>query len=75
MIIECIKGAADFHTHTLDGGFLPIMQGERFKLIDRNKMIFESVDGASMNPGMEFQFTDELLANNFKLIVGAYLIK
>jgi hypothetical protein len=24
-----------------------------------------------MNPGMEFQFTDELLVNNFKLIVGA----
>jgi signal peptidase I len=33
-------------------------------------MIFESVDGASMNPGMEFQFSDELLVNNFKLIVG-----
>jgi len=69
MIIECIKG---FQTHTLDGGFLPIMQGEGFKLTDRGEMIFESVEGATMNPGMEFQFTDELLANNFKLIVGAY---
>lgn len=68
MIIECIKG---FQTHTLDGGFLPIMQGEGFKLTDRGEMIFESVDGASMNPGVKFQFTDELLANNFKLIVGA----
>ena len=65
MIIECIKG------FQLDGGSLPIMQGKAFKLTDRDEMIFESVDGASMNPGMEFQFTDELLVNNFKLIVGA----
>ena len=65
MMIECIKG------FQLDGGSLPIMQGEAFKLTDRDEMIFESVDGASMNPGMEFQFTNELLANNFKLIVGA----
>lgn len=65
MIIECIKGIQ------LDGGSLPIMQGEAFKLTDRDDMIFESVDGASMNPGMEFQFTNEQLANNFKLIVGA----
>jgi len=48
------------------------MQGEGFKLTDRGEMIFESVEGATMNPGKEFQFTDELLANNFKLIVGAY---
>ena len=65
MIIECIKG------FQLDGGSLPIMQGEAFKLTDRDEMIFESVNGASMNPGMEFQFTNELLANNFELIVGA----
>ena len=65
MIIECIKG------FQLDGGSLPIMQGEGFKLTDRDEMIFESVDGASMNPGMEFQFTNELLTNNFKLVVGA----
>ena len=65
MMIECIKG------FQLDGGSLPIMQGEGFKLTDRDEMIFESVDGASMNPGMEFQFTNEILANNFKLIVGA----
>ncbi len=65
MIIKCIKG------FQLDGGSLPIMQGELFKLTDRDEMIFESVDGASMDPGMEFQFTNELLANNFKLIVGA----
>jgi len=65
MVIECIKG------FQLDGGSLPIMQGEEFSLTDRNEMIFESVDGVSMNPGMEFQFTDELLANNFKLLVGA----
>ena len=64
-MIECIKG------FQLDGGSLPIMQGEGFKLTDRDEMIFESVDGASMNPGMEFQFTNELLVNNFKLIVGA----
>ena len=69
MIIQCIKG------FQLDGGSFPIMQGEQFELTDRTDyvdgMIFESVDGASMNPGLEFQFTEELLANNFKLIVGA----
>ena len=65
MVIECIKG------FQLGGSYLLIMQGEAFRLTDRDEMIFESVDGASMNPGMEFQFTDELLANNFKLIVGA----
>ena len=65
MMIECIKG------FQLDGGSLPIMQGEGFKLTDRDEIIFESVDGASMNPGMEFQFTNEMLVNNFKLIVGA----
>jgi len=64
MIIECIKGIQ------LDGGSLPILQGEGFELTDRDEMIFESVDGASMNPGMEFQFTNEQLANNFKLLVG-----
>ena len=65
MLIKCIKGIQ------LDGGSLPIMQGEVFKLTDRDEMIFEAVDGASMNPGMEFQFTNEMLVNNFKLIVGA----
>ena len=64
MIIECIKGIQ------LDGGSLTIMQGEAFKLTDRDDMIFESVDGASMNPGMEFHFTNEQLSNNFKLVVG-----
>ena len=65
MMIECIKG------FQLDGGSLPIMKGEAFELTDRDEMIFESVNGASMNPGMEFQFTNELLANNFKLVAGA----
>jgi hypothetical protein len=65
MLIKCIKGIQ------LDGGSLPIMQGEVFELTDRDEMIFEAVDGASMNPGMEFQFTNEMLVNNFKLIVGA----
>ena len=66
MIIECIKGfSLQF------AGSLPIMQGEAFKLTDRDEMIFESVVGESMNPGLEFKFTDELLANNFKLVVGA----
>ena len=65
MLIKCIKGIQ------LDGGLLPIMQGEVFELTDRDEMIFEAVEGASMNPGMEFQFTNEMLVNNFKLIVGA----
>ena len=64
MLIKCIKGIQ------LDGGLLPIMQGEVFELTDRDKMIFEAVEGASMNPGMEFQFTNKMLVNNFKLIVG-----
>tara|TARA_B110000977_G_scaffold114599_1_gene148209 strand:+ start:199 stop:393 length:195 start_codon:yes stop_codon:yes gene_type:complete len=64
MTIECIKGIR------LDGGSLPIIKGEAFKLTDRDEMIFESIDGASMNPGMEFQFTNEHLCNYFKLVVG-----
>jgi hypothetical protein len=64
MTIECIKGIR------LDGGSLPIIKGEAFKLTDRDEMIFESIDGASMNPGMEFQFTNEQLCNYFKLVVG-----
>ena len=64
MTIECIKGIR------LDGGSLPIIKGEAFKLTDRDEMIFESIDGASMNPGMEFHFTNEHLCNCFKLVVG-----
>tara|TARA_B110000285_G_scaffold36423_1_gene39370 strand:- start:751 stop:957 length:207 start_codon:yes stop_codon:yes gene_type:complete len=62
MVIECIKGIE------LEGGSLPIMQGEGFKLTDRDEMIFTAIEGASMNPGMEMQFSNKQLINNFKFI-------
>ena len=62
MVIECIKGIE------LEGGCLPIMQGEGFKLTDRDEMIFTAIEGASMNPGMEMQFSNKQLINNFKII-------
>ena len=65
--IECIKG------FRLDGGSFPIMQGETFELSkdsDVNEMIFVAVEGASLCPGMEIEFTEDQLCNNFKLIVG-----
>jgi len=64
MIIKCIKGIQ------LDGGSVPIMRGEEFALVNRDEMIFEAVDGASMNPGMEMQFEDDQLVNNFEMIFG-----
>jgi hypothetical protein len=62
MYVECIKGF-------VVSGFL-VMQGEVFKLINREEMIFEGVEGASLCPGMEIDFQQDQLANNFKLIVG-----
>ena len=66
LIIECIKG------FRLDGGSLPIMKGERFKLSEESgigEMIFEA-SATSLNPGMEIEFTNDQLCNNFQLIVG-----
>tara|TARA_R110000803_G_scaffold129962_1_gene197347 strand:+ start:894 stop:1100 length:207 start_codon:yes stop_codon:yes gene_type:complete len=60
--IECIKGIQ------LDGGSFPIMQGEVFNLINEEDMIFESVVGESISPGFEVEFSNEQLANNFKVI-------
>lgn len=58
--IECIKGFC------IDGGSFPIMQGEVFELSDDDDMVFESVENGSMNPGMEIQFSEDQLCNNFK---------
>ena len=66
--IQCTKG------FRIDGGSFPIMQGEIFKLSknsDYDEMIFIAVEGASFFPGMEIEFTEDQLLNNFKLIVGA----
>jgi len=65
--IECIKG------FTIDGGSFPIMQGEAFQLSkdsDFCEMIFVALEGASISPGMEIEFTEDQLCNNFKLVVG-----
>ena len=65
--IECIKG------FRIDGGSFPIMQGEVFELSknsDIDEMIFIALVGASFFPGMEIEFTEDQLVNNFKLIVG-----
>jgi hypothetical protein len=67
MKIECIKG------FLADGGSMPIMQGEVFKLnpsSDLDEMIFIAMEGASLSPGMEIVFTPEQLMNNFMLVVG-----
>jgi hypothetical protein len=61
MYIECIKG------FRLDGGSIAIMQGEVFKLVDRDDNTFVGVEGASRCPGMEIDFEEDQLANNFKL--------
>ena len=66
LVIECIKG------FKLDGGSFPIMKGERFKLSEESgigEMIFEA-SAASFNPGMEIEFTNDQLCDNFQLIVG-----
>jgi plastocyanin len=66
LIIECIKG------FRLDGGSLPIMKGEIFKLSEESgigEMVFEA-SATSLNPGMEIEFTNDQLCNNFQLIVG-----
>ena len=65
--IECIKG------FRIDGGSFPIMKGEVFRLSknsDEDEMIFIALEGASFNPGMEIEFTNDQLCNNFQLIVG-----
>ena len=65
--IECIKG------FRIDGGSFPIMKGEIFKLSensDIDEMIFIGFEGASFNPGMEIEFTEDQLCNNFQLVVG-----
>jgi hypothetical protein len=65
--IECIKG------FRIDGGSFPIMQGEVFELSkdsDINEMIFVALEGASLNPGMEMEFEEDQLCNNFMLVVG-----
>jgi hypothetical protein len=65
--IECIKG------FRIDGGSFTIMQGEVFELSkdsDYDEMIFVALEGASLNPGMEMEFTEDQLCNNFMLVVG-----
>ena len=65
--IECIKG------FRIDSGSLPIIQGEVFELSknsDIDEMIFIALEGASFSPGMEIEFTEDQLVNNFKLVVG-----
>ena len=67
MTIECIKG---FVIGEEDNSFA-IMQGEVFKLSDIEDDIFTGVEGANRCPGIEISFTEEQLAENFKLVLGA----
>jgi hypothetical protein len=60
MYIECIKG---FKL----GGSVAFMQGEIFKLVDAESNTFVGVEGASRCPGMEIDFEEDQLCNNFKL--------
>ena len=61
MTIECIKGF-------VLGGSLAVMQGEIFQLVYDEENTFIGLEGYSRCPGMEIDFTEEELANNFKLI-------
>jgi hypothetical protein len=61
MTVECIKGF-------VLGGSLAVMQGEIFQLVDAEENTFEGLVDYSRCPGMEIDFTEEELANNFKLI-------
>jgi hypothetical protein len=61
MTIECTKG------YVL-GGSLAIMQGEIFQLVYDEENTFIGLEEYSRCPGMEIDFTEEELANNFKLI-------
>lgn len=61
MKIECIKGL-------MLGGSIAIMQGEIFRLVDSDENIFIGIDGLSRCPGMEINFTEEQLVDNFKYI-------
>ena len=62
MTIECIK------SFCLDGGSSPILQGERFRLVDNtpNEYVFEGVKGFSLAPEMEISFTNDILVKHFK---------
>jgi hypothetical protein len=40
----------------------------KIQIID--EMIFVALEGASLNPGMEMEFTEDQLCNNFMLVVG-----
>jgi hypothetical protein len=59
MKIECIKGF-------VLGGSIAVMQGEIFQLVDGEENTFEGLVDYSRCPGMEIDFTEEQLANNFK---------
>jgi hypothetical protein len=59
MKIECIKGF-------VLGGSLAVMQGEIFQLVDSEENTFEGLVDYSRYPGMEIDFTEDHLANNFK---------
>jgi hypothetical protein len=61
MQIECIKG-------DVLGGSLAVMQGERIELVCSEDMTFVGILNYSRCPGVETDFTEEELANNFKLI-------
>jgi hypothetical protein len=59
MKIECIKGF-------VLGGSIAVMQGEIFQLVDAEENTFVGLEGYSRCPGMETDFTEEELVNNFK---------
>ena len=61
MKIECIKGFVDEEE-------LIIMQGQVFEETLESKNTFRAVEGASFNPGLYIDFTNQQLCNNFKLI-------
>ena len=60
MKILCTKGF-------LVGGSLAIMKGEMFFLINQDEGTYQGVSNKSRCPGMEIDFTEDQLAENFEL--------
>ena len=61
--LECIK------TFSLDGGSMPILQGEVFEVCSADPYELEGIERCSVNPGMRFTLHDEQF-ENFKFREG-----
>lgn len=61
--LECVK------SFELDGGSMPILQGEIFQVCTDDPYELEGIYGSSINPGLRFTLHDYQL-ENFKFREG-----